>query len=309
MKNKLLLFTAMLFLAVSFPKYGEAQFSVKKIEQITNINAGYSAIFTPNGEKILFSTENNNGISVFDLKLRKQTTLNTEKGSGFEPSISTDGKIVFYKSFVFDETGRRYSSIISQNIETGKKTEILAKQRNLSSVHASAESVIYMNNSQVKSYSSKKKCAQNCTENVAFTSPNMDLVVFNNGIEKVINPFGEGNYIWVSISPDKTKVLFNKVGKGTFVADLNGKIIAKLGRLHAAKWSADGKWIIGMNDFDDGHQYTSSKIVIASANGKTRQELELANAKIALSPSISSDNTKIVFNNEKGQIFILNLEK
>ena len=309
MKNKLLLLLVLFFLVLTFPKYGQAQFSIKKIRQISEISTGYNAVFTPKADKFIFSSENSNGLFIYDIKLRKQKVLNTEKGSGFEPSISTDGEMVFYKSFIFDETGKRQSSIMSQNIETGEKTEILAKQRNLSSAIAYAEGVIYMNNSKVQGYNSKKKCVQNCSENVAFTSPDMDLVVFNNGVEKVLNPFGKGNYIWVSISPDKQKVLFNKAGRGTFVVDLNGEIIAELGRLHAAKWSVDGKWIIGMNDYDDGHQYTSSKIVISSANGKTRQELELVNQKIALSPSMSSDNTKIVFNNEKGQIFILNLEK
>ena len=309
MKNKLLFFTAILFLAISFPNHGQAQFTVKKTEQIKEILTGYSAIFIPQTDKILFSNEKNDGISVFDLKSRKQKTLNAEKGSGFEPSISADGETVFYKSFIFNENGKRYSSVISQNIETGNKTEILANQRDLSSVIAYAEGVAFMNNSEIKTYNKKKKCVETCSETVAFTSPTMDLVCFQKGIQKTLNPLGKGNYIWVSVSPDKTKILFNKAGKGTYVSDLNGKIIADLGRLHAAKWSADGKWIIGMNDYDDGHKYTSSKIVITSLSGKIRQELELANNNIALNPSISSDNTKIVFNNEKGQIFLVSLEK
>ena len=309
MKNKLLLFVALFFVAVAFPKQGRAQFSVKKVTQVTEINTGFSAIFTTKADKILFTSENNNGLSVFDLKTKTQKVLNSEKGSGFEPSLSADGKTIFYKSFIFDESGRRFSSIKSQNIATGVKNELVSKQRDLSSVIASAEGVNYMNKAKVKAYNSKKKCTQACAENVAFTSSNLDLVVFANGKEKVLNPFGKGNYIWVSISPDKTKILFNKAGKGTSIADLNGKIVAKLGRLHAAKWSADGKWIVGMNDYDNGHAFTSSKIVIASENGKTRQELELSKNGIALNPSISNDNSKIIFNNEKGQIFIIELDK
>ncbi|RLD78069.1 MAG: hypothetical protein DRJ10_10920 [Bacteroidetes bacterium] len=103
--------------------------------------------------------------------------------------------------------------------------------------------------------------------------------------------------------------MFNKTGEGTYICELNGKIIANLGRLSAAKWSNNGLWVIGMNDYDDGKQYTSSQIVLCSADGKTRQSLELKNQKIALFPDISADYSKIVFNDEKGKIYILFLKK
>ncbi|MCF6242999.1 MAG: hypothetical protein L3J74_16860, partial [Bacteroidales bacterium] len=143
---------------------------------------------------------------------------------------------------------------------------------------------------------------------LAFTDADLNLVVYKNGKQHILNPFGKGNYIWVSVSPDGTKILFTKTGKGTFICDSEGKNIINLGRLHAAKWSKDGKWVIGMNDFDDGSKYTNSQIIIISPKGINRQVLDLKDIKIALYPDLSDDNSKITFNTDNGKIYVITLK-
>ena len=311
MKNnsQFIFFAALLILYVFSPLHSQAQFKVKKAVQIKEIQSGFNPIFTPKADKIIFSSQDNVGLSLYDMKTKAQKKLNSDVGSGFEACISADGKTVFYKSFIFDNTGKRLSTITAQDIESGKKTEIIKKQRNLSSVISQNKEAVFINNSELKTYGLKQKKLSVSNQTAAFTDHNMDLVIYKNGVKKTVNPLGKGVYIWVSLSPDKTKILFNKSGKGTYISDLQGKIITDLGRLHAAKWSANGKWVVGMDDYDNGHEFTSSQIIIHSANGKQKQKIELPNNKIALNPDISANNKKIVFHNPKGQVFIVKLKK
>src|SRR5690606_32122909 len=55
------------------------------------------------------------------------------------------------------------------------------------------------------------------------------IAMYINNEKRILQPLGKGNYIWPSLSPDKTKLLFTLAGTGTFVSDLQGNIIAELG--------------------------------------------------------------------------------
>lgn len=294
-------------LTVFLPGLKAQNMSVKKVQKINEISEGYVACFIPNSSKILFTSVNNNGIKTYNFNTLKIKTLNSDAGAGFEPLISPDGKLVYYKTFQFNAQGKRYSTLISQDIDSKIKKEISSNQRNLSSPKAVSGGVAFIANNSAKAYNTGTSKIKACDQTACFTAPNMDLVLTKNGERKVLNPLGKGNYIWVSLSPKKDKILFNKAGKGTYICDLKGNILAELGRIHAAKWSADGTKIIGMNDFDNGHNYTSSKIVITDEYGKNRNVLKLDKHKIALFPDLSDDNSKIVFNNEKGEVFLIQL--
>ena len=288
--------------------YSQEEFQIREMNKIDAIEAGYNATFSPDGTKILYSSINSNGLYLYELTNENISELNKNTGAGFEPCFSADGQFVYFKSFEFDNSGKRWSYIAEQNIESGELNKLTAPKRNLSNANMKNGNLLFADNDELNVYNPLKKEIKRSVATAVFTNGAMDLILFNNGEKKVLNPFGKGNYIWVSLSPDGSKILFNKAGKGTYVSDLEGNILVDLGRLHAAKWSADGNYIIGMNDYDDGHQYTSSKIVLIDKNGKNRQELELANEKIALYPALSSDNKKLVFNNEKGELFILYFE-
>ena len=57
---------------------------------------------------------------------------------------------------------------------------------------------------------------------------NLDLDLYRNGEKVVLKPHGDVNYIWSSLSPDQTMILFN-TKFGTAVCDLNGKEITGRG--------------------------------------------------------------------------------
>jgi len=122
-----------------------------------------------------------------------------------------------------------------------------------------------------------------------------------------LNPYNEEdiNYIWSSISPDGTKILFNSK-YGTAVCDLNGEIIKNFGHLNAPVWY-DNNMIVGMYDKDNGHFITGSTIAIASLDGKINQELT-DGKEITMYPSVAPKANKIAYNTIDGKIYIMTIK-
>ena len=280
--------------------------SVKKISELNGISSGFRPVFISD-KSIVYTDELNNALFLYDIKKKSALNLCDDIGSGDHFIISDDGKNIAYKSYKMYEYGRRQSSVYIIDIETKVKKTIIQDVRELSSLDFQNGNLSFIHQQFLKEYSlNPEKKLKNGL--LAFTDANLNLVAVENSKQNIINPLGKGNYIWVSVSPDGTKILFTKTGKGTFICNSKGEDIINLGRLHAAKWSKDGKWIIGMNDFDNGHKYTNSQIIMISPDGKNRQILDLKNIKIALYPDLSSDNSNVVFNTETGKIYILKLK-
>ena len=125
---------------------------------------------------------------------------------------------------------------------------------------------------------------------------------------QILNPLNEADsrYLWVSLSPNAKMILFTVAGNGTFVCDLNGKIIATLGYLNAPVWYNDN-YIVGMQDKDDGHVITSSKVMMMSLNGKVKAQISRAD-EIAMYPSPTAKSSKIAYNTINGEIQIVEIQ-
>ena len=133
---------------------------------------------------------------------------------------------------------------------------------------------------------------------------NLDLNLYRNGEKIVLKPHGDVNYIWSSLSPDQTMILFN-TKFGTAVCDLNGKEIINVGNVNAPVWFGND-YIVGMNDQHDGYYFTSSNIVIASVDGSERQELTDPE-EMGYYPDVDAKSGRIVYHTEKGQIRLMQL--
>lgn len=133
---------------------------------------------------------------------------------------------------------------------------------------------------------------------------NLELNLYRNGEKVVLKPHGDVNYIWASLSPDQTMILFN-TKFGTAVCDLNGKEIVNVGNVNAPVWFGND-YIVGMNDQHDGYYFTSSNIVIASVDGLERQELTDAK-EMGYYPNVDANSGRIVYHTEKGQIRLMQL--
>ena len=113
-------------------------------------------------------------------------------------------------------------------------------------------------------------------------------------------------YIWASLSPDKKKILFYAAGKGTCIADLNGNVISYLGNIQAPRWYTDSL-VVGMDSRNNEYNYTSSRIQLISADGKTKQYLT-GEGEMAMYPTASGQAGKIAYNTYNGDIHLLTVK-
>ena len=134
---------------------------------------------------------------------------------------------------------------------------------------------------------------------------NLELNLYRNGEKVVLKPHGDANYIWVSLSPDQTKILFN-TKYGTAICDLNGQEIINLGQdFNAPVWYGND-YVVGMDDNHDGYFNVESSIMIASVDGTTVQRL--TNPKgMGMYPNVDARSGRIVYATENGEIRLLQL--
>ncbi|MBU2493768.1 MAG: hypothetical protein KJ571_14160 [Bacteroidetes bacterium] len=263
---------------------------------------------SPDGSAILFSEQNQKGLWLKNIKTGKLEKITDAAGAGYDAGFSDNGSEIFYRSDKF-VSGRRMSSLVSHNLLTGKETKIENDVRDLKLSRTTRwKCYLYMKENTVKPIPGISSLNKKQASLLSVFIENSNIVLYKNGSKTNIQPLGKGNYIWPSISPDGTKLLFTFAGKGTYVSDLNGKIIAELGRANYPSWSPDGSWIVFMDDKDDGRVLTTSTIGIVKFDGSERYTLTENDKNISIYPKWGNTRNEIYYNTSSGQVRKLNLK-
>lgn len=296
-----------LFVFIAAPILAQSIAVSSKVELIGD-GASYFPKFSPDGSTVFFTHAGYKGLEYVDVKTKTIEKLTDEAGAGYEFCFSQDGSQVYYRTDVYKGL-KKYSSLISQNIATKQLNVLESEKRNLSSAQTlSSGEIFYRVNNSMKSVDAPKSLKkQSLQNNAAVYSDNEGIAVVTNGYKKVIEPAGKGSYIWTSLSPDGSKILFALGTKGTFICDLSGNILVDLGRAHAPQWSPDGKWVLYMDDYDDGYDYTKSDIYAITADGLFKTALTSGENEIAMYPQWSNDGMQVVYHTNSGNIMLLNL--
>ena len=134
---------------------------------------------------------------------------------------------------------------------------------------------------------------------------NLDLNLYRNGEKVVLKPHGDANYIWSSLSPDQTMILFN-TKYGTGICDLNGNEIINLGQDFDAPVWYGNNYVVGMDDNHDGYHNIESSIMIASIDGAIVERLTNPEG-FGMYPDVDAESGRIVYNTEDGEIRLLQL--
>ena len=106
-------------------------------------------------------------------------------------------------------------------------------------------------------------------------------------------------YIWVELSPNGKMILFTTSDQGTFICNLQGEILYRLGKgVNATNWW-DNRYLVGMEDKDNGEEFVKSTLVLVDI--KTGNKLPIVTDEYisvypcALKPFVeyfTLDNTK-----------------
>lgn len=295
-----------LFLSVALALSATAFAQVLEVESVTPLKlqgVGRSVVtgVSPKGDFLLLSDAQLNGLAKYDLSTNRIEVISQARSAGLNVAVSADGSCVAYREDSFNDR-LRYTDVKVCNFATGTTKQLLKGARNVNGVSLQGNTAVTVANGEAKTTALTGKAAKKTAPVASIV--NCQLVLTTNGTSKTLSPLGtDRSYLWPSVSPDGKHICFYVAGTGCYISDLKGKIVARLGKIHAAKW-LNSTTVVGMNDTDDGYTITSSAIVAATIDGK-RQVLTDSSLK-AMYPYPAGN--KIFFSTDEGSNYIINIK-
>jgi N-acetylmuramoyl-L-alanine amidase len=202
-------------------------------------SCGFFPQISPDGQWLLYSPTEGTSLMLKNLTTGAVQTVANEGYPGFDAILAQDGK-VYYVTQQRKKNGLLYRTGHCYDPATGKDQVVLKPQHGrVQPLHAASGVVI---NGERQVYRNAKQVGAYC-----YTRGDMLYLVDEAGNTRALQPVQDSNgYLWASMSPDGTKVLFEAASRGLFVCDLNGEYITELGEFLMPCWY-NNDYIIAMN--------------------------------------------------------------
>lgn len=252
--------------------------------------AAYFPVLNSTGDRLLFVTEDG-ALKFHDLNDGVTTVVTTDYVAGNDACWGGDGKVYFVTQQMGEDhliyrTGQCYDAAT-------RKTECVTEPQ-----HGAVRAVSATRGGALKapehSYSSASDIGS-----AAWTEGSRVHVTVG-GEERVFSPVDSwAGYLWASLSPDGKRVAFFAAGKGIVVIDLRGQMLAMLGNYEMPCWY-NNEYLVAQNATDDGHQFTSSQLMLLKADGTFKTALTTP-ASMAMQPTCGGG--KIVYTTIDGLLY------
>jgi Tol biopolymer transport system component len=281
-----------------------------KMRSVTKVrpddNRKYMLTGTIPGLRFLLVTEEGySGLFLLDSKRGKIRQISSDAGAGYEPAVTEDGKSVIYRSDTFAGQ-KKYTSLFKLDLETGETATLMDKERGVLPAAVSGNRVLIKSDNRSSVESSGSLLLKGAGDDIFIVIEDLVPVLYAGGERKPLRPNGEGYYIWASLSPDKSKIVYSFQGLNTFICNREGRILYDAGRINAPKWLNDNI-IIGMDDKDDGHRVVSSEIVYYSLPAEKRIYLTDTGNRSEMYPFPVSGGKKLAFCTDEGEIYMMKI--
>lgn len=259
---------------------------------------------SPDGTFAVVSSNTDNSLYRVDLSSGAVNRV-ADNGSALELVFTPDGQGAIYKCATVRDNHLRYYSVKGVELATGAVRSFTREARHCANYSVSPAGVISMN--AEGKFSARTLAGKKATGGRAVVGIHHGHleVTLPNGKTFNLDPQGRGSYLWPSLSPDGTKVVYYLSGHGCFVCNLDGSDIKPLGYIHAPRWMGNDI-VIGCQDIDNGVMITESAIVAANLQGSI-QTLTDKNV-IGINPSASADGKAITFSTPAGDLYVINLK-
>ena len=293
----------LVLLSLILVSMGGAQIRTRAIEKlpVEKLHEWSSPQFSPDGERIYLTRSDFEGIWEYAPGTRFLRQISGDRGSGYGFAVSADGTRIAYRRSTAEATSRGKSQeLVEEDLRYGTLS-VLASGADISLPAYARSSLVY---------SAGKKTihpAQTSATSVPTLLGIEDtkIAVQMNGGKVFLDPLGHGSYIWPALSPDKTRIVAVEMDRGAFVCDLQGNVLVRLGKRDAPVWTRDGKWIVYMNDIDDGHAILRSDICCVSPDGSQTMQLTETPDILEMNPQCSPTDDTIVCNTPDGDIYLI----
>jgi len=276
---------------------------VRSVKKVTPDKSGSYLLsgVVPGSGNLLVSGEGYHGLYMLETRRGRMDVISNEPGAGYEPAVTADGNKIFYRSDIFSDN-RKYSSVWCYDIASGSRELLLEKGRGVNPPAATGNAVLLKSDSEMR-IEQRGPILKSGSRRAFVVIEEMMPVLYRGDERKELMPNGDGFYIWASLSPDGTKILYNYQGRGSYICNTEGKILHDLGRINAPRWFND-MIVIGMDDKDDGYRIVSSDLVCWSLGEKKRVTLTSTPERSEMFP-FAVDRRRIAFCTDKGEIYIM----
>lgn len=279
MKRHILLAAAILGAAVS-----AAAITVSAPQKIETPEGSHHPVLSPDGNTLLFSTQDHTGLKSLDLSTGKTAVIDTDAAAGFAPIFNADGSKVFYRTATVID-GLLCHDVRSYDIAKGSAPV------------------------KLQSYSRKAPSDLNAVsakDNYAFADYR-DIVLCRDGVTTKINPIADAHsYLWASLSPDGSHLLFCEPFEGVFVAKADGsqpQRIAAKGDFPA--WLSNNM-IAFVVTHDDGYVVLDSKLCVVNiASGRTTDITDVD----TLVGEAAAAAGKVVYSDLQGNMYLIQVSE
>lgn len=251
----------------------------------------YYPVLNSAGTQLLFASGEKYGLKMYDFADNVVSRISDADGAGIDASFSANGDVLYVTQKVGDNhliyrTGMCYD-------QAAAKSEVV-----LEAQHGYVRPELGTRANGFKG--AKKSFAPAKGMGTAVCVQGSVLYITRNGVTKEYTPVPSfAGYLWASLSPDGKKVAFFAAGKGIVITDLEGKVLAMLGKYEAPCWY-NNDYLVAQNAKDDGHQFTSSQIMLLKADGSFKTNLT-SETSMSMQPTAAAG--KIVYTTIDGLLY------
>lgn len=265
-----------------------------RLLQGTGLEA-HHPVLNADGTLLLFSDVQATGLQVLDMATGQVRRISDEPAAGFEPQFAPDGSVCF----VTQRQGTDhliYRTAKRCDLATMRTTELMEPQ------HGAVHPVVGTRDVAVRA--EKKMSKPLRLTGTSVTVEGSQVIVTRNGESRSFSPVPAfAGYLWPSLSPQADKVAFVAAGKGVVVMDLDGHVLAMPGRYEMPCW-LNNDYLVAQNATDDGHQYTSSQIMLLKADGTYSHALT---EPTSMTMTPTTGGGKIAYSTIDGQLYLMQI--
>lgn len=286
MKKQLMLAASMLFCGIV--ALAQPQASGAPVRLAAAPQGLMAPIWSPDGSKIAATGDNYTGIVVMNADGTQALSITTAEGAGYKMTWTPDGKEIIGRTNI-RENNRVLHEIKAWSVDGSATRVIRAKARNNASPTLRAAG---LSKSGAGVYEIMTTDPAGAASRIAALS--------DFAREVVINP---------ALSPDGSRVAFQIPGKGMWIINSDGTGLKSLGKGSNPSWLPDSKNLVYTVVSDNGRNYTGSVVYgLNVESGNTSVVLSSSNL-IPVTPAVSPDGKKVVFQNAAdASLYIINLK-
>jgi len=293
-----------LLLAAILVSATEAQVSVTRSIQLPlpQTRKWANPQFSPTGLSVFYTDADGNGIWQYVFKTRTIRQITSDRKSVTAFSVSPDCKTVVYRRTTKEGLERKQDVVLVNILQ--KSSTVLASGSDVAIPSFAGDTPIYTVNATTQGFPSTR-----ATPTTVLGIEDTKIALTLGGKKVLLDPIGNGRYIWPVLSPDKKRLVAYQMEKGAFICNVDGSDVTMIGKRDAPSWTRSGKWIVFMDAKDDGHKILSSDIAVVSLDGLMTFPLTTTSHILEMNPVCSPTEDKIACSTVDGSILILEYEE